>query len=236
MVIIFPFSSSSSSFLMSSSQNSSSKTSKKPTISVRPVWRKKLNTCHLPNLDEFDTPTPIPKTLSPCNEPKNEDSPLAHSNQSSPQPYSPPLIDPYSASILQPQSPPPHQGDNQTQPQPHPSPSREMLVDEINQLQDHSNLLAMHLHNHTTNPLPPTPSIPSMPHTITFNQVEHHVGYCPCCRYNQTQFISLREDLNWIEYLLTDHTHHFKFLVTTRQQQLPHQIHHHHIQPHNQPL
>ncbi|GKE20787.1 hypothetical protein Tco_1432299, partial [Tanacetum coccineum] len=37
-----------------------------------------------------------------------------------------------------PQSPPPPQGDNQTQPQPPPSPSREMLVDEINQLQDQS--------------------------------------------------------------------------------------------------
>ncbi|GKE33390.1 hypothetical protein Tco_1452712 [Tanacetum coccineum] len=119
---------------MSSSQNSSSKTSKKPKISVRPVWRKKLNTCHSSNLNEVDTPTPMPKPLSPCNEPSKEDSPIAPSNQASPQPYSPPLIDPYIASILQPQSPPPPQGDNQTQPQPPPSPSREMLVDEINQL------------------------------------------------------------------------------------------------------
>ncbi|GJX10160.1 hypothetical protein Tco_0200019 [Tanacetum coccineum] len=43
----------------------------------------------------------------------------------------------------------PHlQGDNQTQPQPPPSPSREMLIDDINQLQDLSNLLDMHLSQH----------------------------------------------------------------------------------------
>ncbi|GJS91016.1 hypothetical protein Tco_0773652 [Tanacetum coccineum] len=175
---------------MSSSQHPPSKLSKKPKISVRPVWIKKMSTCHPSN--EFDTPTPMPKPLSPCNEPSKENSPIAQSNQASPQPYSPinlaspqpyspplsdpcvtrvsqaqippqsvnqtqftqpsfpyspPLINPYVASVLQAQSSPSPQGDNQTQPPSPPSPSREMLVDEINQLQDLSNLLAMHLLN-----------------------------------------------------------------------------------------
>ncbi|GKB48008.1 hypothetical protein Tco_0898761 [Tanacetum coccineum] len=185
---------------MSSSQNPCSKLSKKSKISIRHIWRKKLNTCHPQHGNDVETPTPIYKPSSSCNEPQNEDSPITHSNQFSPQPHSLPLIDPYIASILQPQSPPPPQGENQTQPQPPPSLSKEMLIDEINQLRDLFNLLAMHLQNHTTNPLP---LAPSMPHTITLNQVEHYVGYFPYCHYNQTQFISLREDLTWIKYILT---------------------------------
>ncbi|GJU97188.1 hypothetical protein Tco_1326459 [Tanacetum coccineum] len=44
------------------------------------------------------------------------------------------LINPHVASVLHAQTPPLPQGDNQTLPPPPPSPSREMLVDEINQL------------------------------------------------------------------------------------------------------
>ncbi|GKE63026.1 hypothetical protein Tco_1513393 [Tanacetum coccineum] len=108
---------------------------------------------------------------------------------------SPLLIDPYVDDILQ-----GNHNNDQNQSQLPPSPTRERLVDEINQLQDLSNLLDMLLSNQTANPLP-TPS--NMPHTITLDQVEHHIGYCPCCRYTQKQFLSLSEDLNWIEYLLT---------------------------------
>nr|GEX12400.1 zinc finger, CCHC-type [Tanacetum cinerariifolium] len=60
--------------------------------------------------DGSSRPTPIPKPPSSCNEPQNENYPLAHSNQSSPQPHLPSLIDAYIATILQPQSPPPPQG------------------------------------------------------------------------------------------------------------------------------
>ncbi|GKE56424.1 hypothetical protein Tco_1495609 [Tanacetum coccineum] len=180
---------------MSSPKNPLSKLSKKPKISVRPVWRKKLNYCNSSNVDEFDTPTPMPKPPSPCNELSKESSPIAPSNQASPQPHSPPLIDPYVDVVLQ-----ANQNHNETQPQLPPSPTRDMVIDEINQLQDLSNLLAMHLLNHTTNP---TPSTPLLPHTITFDQVENHVGYYLCCRYNQAQFLSIRVDLNWVEFLLT---------------------------------
>ncbi|GJU57583.1 hypothetical protein Tco_1235349 [Tanacetum coccineum] len=91
---------------------------------------------------------------------------MTSSNQASPQPYSPLLIDPYVDDILQ-----GNHNNNQTQPQLLPSPTRERLVDEINQLQDLSNLLVMQLSNQTANP-PPTPL--NMPYTITLDQVEHH--------------------------------------------------------------
>ncbi|GJZ68523.1 hypothetical protein Tco_0631763 [Tanacetum coccineum] len=136
----------------------------------------------------------MPKPPSPCNAPSKENSPIALSNQVSPQTYSPPLIDPYANVVL-----PANQNHNTNQPQLPPSPTKEMLVDEINQLQDLSSLLAMHLSNYTTNP---TLSTPNLPHTITLDQVEHHVGYCPYCRYNQSQFLAIREDLNWVEFPL----------------------------------
>ncbi|GJV62052.1 retrovirus-related pol polyprotein from transposon TNT 1-94 [Tanacetum coccineum] len=49
-------------------------------------------------------------------------------------PYPHSLINPHVASVLHAQSPPSPQGDNHTPPTPPPSPSREMLVDDINQL------------------------------------------------------------------------------------------------------
>ncbi|GKD72073.1 hypothetical protein Tco_1330355 [Tanacetum coccineum] len=114
---------------MSSPKNSLSKLSKKPKISVRPVWRKKLNYCNSSNEDEVDMPTPMPKPSSPCNELSKEISPIAPSNHASPQPQSPPLIDPYVDVVLQ-----ANQNHNETQPQLPPSPTREMLVDEKIQL------------------------------------------------------------------------------------------------------
>ncbi|GJY62344.1 hypothetical protein Tco_0463001 [Tanacetum coccineum] len=137
----------------------------------------------------------MPKPPSQYNKLLKESSPISPSKQTLPQPHSPLLIDHYVNVVLQ-----ANQNRNKTQPQLPPSPTRDMLVDEINQLQDLSNLLAMHLSNHTTNP---TPSTPILPHTITFDQVEHHVGYFLCCRYNQAQFLAIREDLNWVEFLLT---------------------------------
>ncbi|GJW71263.1 hypothetical protein Tco_0943526 [Tanacetum coccineum] len=180
---------------MSSPKNSLFKLFKKPKISIRFVWRKKLNYCNSSNVDEVNIPTLMPKPPSPCNELLKESSPITPSNHALPQPYSPPLIDPYVDVVLQ-----TNQNNNKTQPQLPSSLTREMLIDDINQLRDLSNLLAKHLSNHTTNL---TPSTPILPYTVTFNQVEHHVGYCLCCRYNQAQFLAIREVLNWIEFLLT---------------------------------
>ncbi|GJY61153.1 hypothetical protein Tco_0461810 [Tanacetum coccineum] len=66
------------------------------------------------------------------------------------------------------------QSDNQTQHTPPLSPSRESLIDDINQLQDLSNLLAMHLSQQQNN-IPSSPYSPNLPHTLNINQVETHV-------------------------------------------------------------
>ncbi|GJY16233.1 hypothetical protein Tco_0386655 [Tanacetum coccineum] len=97
----------------------------------------------------------MPKPPSPSNELSKESSPIAPSNHASPQPHSPPIIDPYVDVVLK-----ANQNHNKTQPQLPPSLTREILIDDTNQLQDLSNLLAMHLSNHTTNPTPSTPILP----------------------------------------------------------------------------
>ncbi|GKA75606.1 hypothetical protein Tco_0781984 [Tanacetum coccineum] len=51
-----------------------------------------------------------------------------------------------------------------------------MLMNDINQLQDLSNLLAMHLSQRNSSS---SPYSPNLPHTINLDQVEQHVGYCP---------------------------------------------------------
>ncbi|GJU00427.1 hypothetical protein Tco_1110765 [Tanacetum coccineum] len=83
-----------------------------------------------------------------------------------PFPYS--LINPHVASMIHVQAPLSPQSDNQAQPPPHPSPSREMLINDINQLQDLSSLLAMHLSQRNT---PSSPYSPNIPHTLNLDQV-----------------------------------------------------------------
>ncbi|GKE33732.1 hypothetical protein Tco_1453054 [Tanacetum coccineum] len=97
-------------------------------MSVRPVWRNKVNFCNTSNDVDVNLPTPMPKPQSPFNEPLQENSPTTQSNQNSLQPHSLPLGDPCVTRV--------GQGGNQTPPSPPPSPTREQLVDDINQLQD----------------------------------------------------------------------------------------------------
>ncbi|GJS83520.1 hypothetical protein Tco_0750061 [Tanacetum coccineum] len=174
-------------------------------MSVRPVWRKKLTCCNTSNEVDVNLPTPMPKPQSPLKEPSQENPHTTYSNHDSLQSHSLPLgntnvrqatfppqnadqtqltqpsfphllINPYFSSVLHAQTPSLPQGDNQTQPSPPPSPSREMLIDDLNQLQDLSNLLAMHLSQCNT---PSPPYSPNLPYTLNLNQVEQHVGYCP---------------------------------------------------------
>ncbi|GJY91419.1 zf-CCHC domain-containing protein [Tanacetum coccineum] len=125
----------------------------------------------------------MPKPLTPLHEPSQENN---HPNQALPNPYikdtptspqvvsHPPFpISPINSHVTHTQAPP--QSDNQTQHTPPLSPSRESLVDDINQLQDLSNLLAMHLSQQQNN-IPSSPYSPNLPHTLNINQVETHVG------------------------------------------------------------
>ncbi|GJU30562.1 putative reverse transcriptase domain-containing protein [Tanacetum coccineum] len=115
----------------------------------------------LPLGDSCDTNvghTPIP--------PQN-----VNQNQLTQSPFPHLLINPHVASMIHAPAPPSPQGDNQTQHPPPPSLSREMLIDDINQLQDLSNLLAMHLLQRNT---PSSPYSPNLPHTLNLDQVEQH--------------------------------------------------------------
>ncbi|GJY78964.1 hypothetical protein Tco_0484765 [Tanacetum coccineum] len=209
---------------MSSPHKPSPKPSRVAKMSVRHTWRKKLNHCNSSNEVDVNLPTPMPKPQSPINEPTTHSNhvslqshslPLSDScdtnvgqasispsiNQPQTQPPFPHLlINPHVASVLHAQTPLSPQGDNHPQPPLPPSPSREMLMNDINQLQDLSNLLAMHLSQRNTSS---SPYSPNLPHTINLDQVEQHVGYCPCCIFTQKQFLTLSEDINWIEFLLT---------------------------------
>ncbi|GJR85881.1 hypothetical protein Tco_0209892 [Tanacetum coccineum] len=164
-------------------------------MSVRHTWRKKLNHYNSSNEVDVNLPTLMPKPQSPINEP------TTHSNHVLLQSYSLPLSDSYdtnvgqasiSPSINQPQTQPPFphllvnphvasvlhaqtplspQGDNHPQPLLPPFPSREMIMNNINQLQDLSNLLAMHLSQCNTSS---SHYSPNLPHTINLDQVEQH--------------------------------------------------------------
>ncbi|GJR62480.1 hypothetical protein Tco_1504642 [Tanacetum coccineum] len=193
---------------MTSPNKPTSKPSRVAKISVKPIWRKKPNLCNTSNV--LNTTSPIPKLLTPHHEPSQENN---HPNQALPNPYikdtptspqvlsHPPLpISPINSHIAHTQAPP--QSNNQTQYTPPLSPSKESLVDDINQLQDLYNLLAMHFTQQQNN-IPSSPYSSNLPHTLNINQVETHVGYCPCCIFTQKQFLALSEDINWIEFLLT---------------------------------
>ncbi|GKC13496.1 hypothetical protein Tco_1010278 [Tanacetum coccineum] len=229
---------------MTSPNKPTSKPLRVAKMSVKPIWRKKLNPCNTSNELNVNSPTPLPKPLT-THQPSQENnqpnqalpnlyskdtptspqvvshptSPISTINshvthtQAPPQsdnqtPYikdtptsqqvvsHPPLpISPINSHETHTQVPP--QSDNQTQHTSPLSPSRESLVDDINQLQDLSNLLAMHLSQQQNN-IPSSPYSPNLPHTLNINQVETRVGYCPCCIFTQKQFLDLSEDINWI--------------------------------------
>ncbi|GJY62068.1 hypothetical protein Tco_0462725 [Tanacetum coccineum] len=81
-------------------------------MSVRPVWRKKLNYCNTSNEVDVNLPTPIPKPQSPLQEPSQENPPTTHSNHDSLKSYSLPLGDSCDTNVGQALIPP--QSANQT--------------------------------------------------------------------------------------------------------------------------
>ncbi|GJR74875.1 hypothetical protein Tco_0888477 [Tanacetum coccineum] len=62
-------------------------------MSVRPIWRKKLNYCNTFNKDDVNLPTPMPKPQSPLNESSQENPSTTFSNHDLLQPHLLPLGD-----------------------------------------------------------------------------------------------------------------------------------------------
>ncbi|GKA92312.1 hypothetical protein Tco_0814237, partial [Tanacetum coccineum] len=135
---------------MTSPNKLTSKPSRVAKMSVKPIWRKKLNPYNTSNELNVNSLTLMPKSLTPHHEPSQENN---HPNQASLNPYikdtpispqvvsrPPSPISPINSHVTHTQAP--HQSDKQIQHTPPLSPSRESLVDDINQLQDLSNLLA----------------------------------------------------------------------------------------------
>ncbi|GKA58368.1 hypothetical protein Tco_0757556 [Tanacetum coccineum] len=130
---------------MTSPKKPTSKPSRVAKMSVKPIWRMKPNLCKTSNVLNANSPTPMPKPLTTDHENNHPNQALQNlyikdTTTSSQVVSHPPL--PISH-VAHTQAPP--QSDNQTKHTPPLSPSRESLVDDINQLQDLSNLLAMHL-------------------------------------------------------------------------------------------
>ncbi|GJX74901.1 RNA-directed DNA polymerase, eukaryota [Tanacetum coccineum] len=171
---------------MPSPNKHTSNPSRVANMNVKPIWRKKPNICNTSNV--LNSTSPIPKPLTPHHEPSQENN---HPNQTLPNPHikdtstspldvSHPLlpISPINPHETHTQFPPQsdnHTQHNQTQHTSSLSPSRESLVDDINQLQDLSNLLAMHLSQQQNN-IPSSPYSPNLPHTLNIDQVETHSG------------------------------------------------------------
>ncbi|GJZ42717.1 hypothetical protein Tco_0589972 [Tanacetum coccineum] len=82
-------------------------------MSVRPIWRKKLNYCNTFNEVDVNLPTPMPKPQSPLKESSQENPPTTLLNHDSLQPHSFPFGDSCDTNVRQAFIPP--QSVNQTQ-------------------------------------------------------------------------------------------------------------------------
>ncbi|GJY72956.1 uncharacterized mitochondrial protein-like protein [Tanacetum coccineum] len=69
---------------MTSPNKPTSKPSRVAKMSVKPIWRKKPNLCNTSNVLNANSPTPMPKPLTPHHEPSQENN---HPNQALPNPY-----------------------------------------------------------------------------------------------------------------------------------------------------
>ncbi|GKC56379.1 hypothetical protein Tco_1083977 [Tanacetum coccineum] len=101
-----------------SSKNTSSKFTKKPKISVRPIWRKKLNYCNSSNEVDVQSQTTMSRPQTLYNYLPKENPLIVSPNHASPLPQSPSLFDHDVNVVLQ-----ENQNLNPTPPPPPPSPS-----------------------------------------------------------------------------------------------------------------
>ncbi|GJT35567.1 hypothetical protein Tco_0925986 [Tanacetum coccineum] len=68
---------------MTSPNKPKSKSSRVAKISVRPIWRKKLNTCDTSSENNVNSPTPIPKSHSTLYDSSQEINPSTQANHNS---------------------------------------------------------------------------------------------------------------------------------------------------------
>ena len=162
-------------------------------MSVRPIWRRKLDICHNPTNDVVQTqPTPKP----------HPNEPFHTHNQSSICPPSFTHNYPSSQMSPPPKVSPPLPPNSNHSPSSSPSTQHLKFIEELKEAHELNALLALHLAQSNLNPSPSiSPSLPSSPHHLS--QIEKHVNNCPCCIFLQNQTIALHERLTWIEYLLT---------------------------------
>ena len=208
---------------MSSPNKPKSKASRLAKMTEKPVWRRKTSPKNksVTTNDVGNQPTPkttyfpnyIPSSQGhsfepPC-KPYNIGQPSTFIPNFTPQPQTN-YNDPYhfgqssnytsntfSSNYTNPPYP---QQPNDTL---HIATEKQKFREEINQIHDLSDLLAMHLAQRNKGQPPSSPYANCLPHSLNLDQVTNHTHYCPCCIFLQKQILHLSEDISWIEYLLT---------------------------------
>lgn len=195
---------------MSSPNHSRTKPTRGARITVKPVWRRKLDTCQKfssindvvsnqpttkhslhPN-DTFTLPPQDNLTISLTTNLPND--PFEEHSQSQNHVH-PSHQDINTMSSAQASIP-----NNNPTPPSSPSSEHKKFVEDLKEAHELSALLALHLAQRNLVQQPSTtPSSPSN----NIVPLENHVNNCPCCIFLQKQTIALNEHFTWIEYLLT---------------------------------
>ena len=203
---------------MSSHNYSKPKPTRGARISVKPVWRRKLDTCNKSSsIDDVVTIQPTPKPQTYPNEtsllPQQDHLTITLTNEIPHSPNSFLPNDPFeehtqstnnihhSHSNMNPML---HVESTITNhnPTPSSSPSSEhkKFVEDIKEAHELNALLALHL---TQSNLDQQPSSTNSSPSKNLIQLGNHVNNCLCCMFLQKQNMAINEHLTWIEYLLT---------------------------------
>jgi hypothetical protein len=193
-----------------------SKPSRVAKISVKPVWRRKLDTCQKStSINDVVPNQPTTKHQTHSNEtsllPPHDNLTISLSNNIPYPSHSHLPNDPFEEHTQsQNNNHHPHQNMHpmlhvqasipSLNPTPPSSPSSEhkKFVEELNEAHELSALLALHLAQRNLDQQPSS-THSSPPNNLV--QLENHVNNCPCCIFLQKQTIALNEHFSWIEYV-----------------------------------
>ena len=188
---------------MASSNNQKPKTSRVAKISVKPVWRRKLDqplptsNSHPNNSSQQNQPNIISfSTIPPQNSYPNNSTILSQQDEFTITLTNKLPNDPFGENAQ------PHQHLQQnthpitsTPPSPSLLSEQSKFDDELKEAHELNALLALHLTQQQLDQQT-TPS----PNLIQF---ENHIQNCICCNYLQQQSLAINEHLTWIEHLLS---------------------------------